>query len=114
MTGETDLMTGLYAHFNARDIEAVLAMLHPEVMWANGMEGGHVRGRAGVREYWTRQWATIDPHVEPQAVSIDLEGAVNVDVRQVVRDLGGGVLSDRRLVHVFRIEDGLIRRFDIR
>ena len=28
--------------FNGRDIESVLAAMHPEVVWANGMEGGHV------------------------------------------------------------------------
>jgi hypothetical protein len=29
------------------------------------MEGGYVHGREGVREYWTRQWAIVGPHVEP-------------------------------------------------
>jgi hypothetical protein len=30
------------ARFNARDMETVLAALHEDVLWANGMEGGHV------------------------------------------------------------------------
>ena len=32
----------LYDRFNARDMEAVLAYMHRDVVWANGMEGGHV------------------------------------------------------------------------
>jgi SnoaL-like domain len=44
----------VYAAFNARDIETVLAALHPDVDWANGMDGGGVLGRADVRAYWTR------------------------------------------------------------
>ena len=60
-----DLLTRTYRAFNARDIDAVLAVMHPEVDWPNGMEGGRVRGHAAVREYWTRQWTMIDPHVEP-------------------------------------------------
>ena len=55
----------MYAAFNARDIESVLATLHPDVDWANGMDGGRVLGRADVRAYWTRQFEVIDPRVEP-------------------------------------------------
>jgi len=38
----------------------------------------------------------------------------DVGVHQTVRDLKGNVLSDKMVGHVFRIEDGLITRFDIR
>ena len=37
----------LYAAFNARDIDAALAGMHPEVDWPNGWEGGRVHGRDG-------------------------------------------------------------------
>src|SRR4030081_1793709 len=36
----TELLQHLYERYNARDIEAVLAILHSDVMCANGMEGG--------------------------------------------------------------------------
>jgi len=114
MLSDTELLEHLYDRFNARDMEAVLATMHPDVMWANGMEGGHVHGRDGVRNYWTRQWAIIDPHVEPAGFSAGADGATNVEVQQTVRDLKGNVLSDKMVGHTFRIEDGLIRRFDIR
>jgi ketosteroid isomerase-like protein len=112
-TADTDLLKRLYARFNARDIEAVLAMMHRDVMWANGMEGGHVHGHDGVREYWTRQWAMIDPHVEPVSFATLADGATAVEVHQTVRDLNGSILSDKMVRHIFRIEDSLIRRFDI-
>ena len=83
-------------------------------MWANGMEGGHVHGREGVRKYWTHQWTMMDPHVEPVEFSGGPDGEVVVEVHQVVRDLDGKVLADRVVGHIFRIENGLIRRFDIR
>jgi hypothetical protein len=112
-TDDTDLLKRLYARFNARDIEAVLAMMHGDVMWANGMEGGHVHGHDGVREYWTRQWAMIDPRVEPVSFRAPAGGGTEVEVHQTVRDLNGNILSDKMVRHVFRIEDGLLRRFDI-
>ena len=112
MTGETALLKHLYERFNARDMEAVLAALDPNVIWANGMEGGHVHGREGVRSYWTRQWATINPHVEPVSFSQGPEGQHIVEVHQVVHDLDGNLLVDQMVGHIF--EGGLVRRFDIR
>ena len=114
MADEIQFLKRVYDRFNARDMETVLAAMHEDVMWANGMEGGHVQGRDGVRSYWTRQWGMIDPHVEPVAFSRGHEGQVAVEVHQVVRDLKGNLLADKTVGHLFRIEDGLIRRFDIR
>jgi ketosteroid isomerase-like protein len=114
MSDEIELLKRIYDRFNARDMERVLAALHEDVMWANGMEGGHVHGREGVRKYWTHQWTMMDPHVEPVEFSDGPDGEVVVEVHQVVRDLGGKVLADRVVGHIFRIENGLIRRFDIR
>ncbi len=104
----------MYDRFNARDMETVLAALHKDVIWANGTEGGHVHGREGVRSYWTRQWAMADPHVEPVAFAEGPEAEVIVEVHQVVRDLKGNLLADKMVGHVFRVENGLVRRFDIR
>jgi hypothetical protein len=67
-----------------------------------------------VRNYWTRQWAMIDPHVEPLGFADGPEGELIVEVHAVVRDLSGNLLSDRMVGHVFRIENGLVKRFDIR
>ncbi len=114
MSNEVEVLKRLYDRFNARDMETVLAGMHEDVMWANGMEGGHVRGRDGVRSYWTHQWAMIDPHVEPVDFSTGPDGEVVVEVHQIVRDLQGKVLVDQRVGHIFRIENGLVKRFDIR
>lgn len=114
MSHEPELLKRLYDRFNARDIDAVLATMHEDVMWANGMDGGHVHGRAGVRHYWTRQWATIAPRVEPTEISATADGVFHVEVHQTVRDRDGNLLSDKMVGHIFRLEGGLIRRFDIR
>src|SRR5919108_2846781 len=113
MLDEVELLERLYDRFNARDMETLLSAMHEDVVWANGMEGGHVHGREGVRRYWTRQWAMIDPHVEPVEFSKGPEGDVIVAVHQIVRDLNGGLLADKLVGHVFRFKEGLIQRFDI-
>lgn len=109
-----ELLQFVYAAFNRREIDAILPKMHPEVEWPNGMEGGWVHGREGVRAYWTRQWGVINPHVEPRHFEAADDGTIVVDVHQVVRDLGGGVLSDRMVQHVYSIRGGLIQRMEIR
>ena len=113
MPTDTEILKCLYQRFNARDMEALLNAMHPDVMWANGMEGGHVHGREGVRNYWTRQWTMVDPHVEPINISAGPDGTARVRVHQVVSDLKGTILRDTMVTHVFRIQQGLIQRFDI-
>ncbi|HWF48745.1 MAG TPA: nuclear transport factor 2 family protein [Bryobacteraceae bacterium] len=113
MRSKQELLTATYKAFNARDIDAVLAILHPDVDWPNGMEGGRVHGRGNVREYWTRQWAMLVPHVEPTRIEDDENGRTVVDVHQVVRDLNGNILLDQMVQHLYSIENGLIERMDI-
>ena len=114
MTAEQEILAAAYRAFNARDIDAALATMHPAVAWPNGMEGGYVHGHRQVREYWTRQWAMIDPRVEPVGFRVDAPGRVVVDVHQVVRDLTGQVKADRMVQHVYEVRDGLIVRMEIR
>jgi ketosteroid isomerase-like protein len=108
------LLRKAYAAFNARDLEAALATMKPDVEWPNGMEGGTVHGRIGVREYWSRQWKILDPHVEPKNFTTDATGRVVVGVHQVVHDLAGKELLNRMVEHVYSIEDGLIQNMEIR
>src|SRR5579864_9362489 len=112
MSREVEVLKLLYDRFNARDMETVLTAMHEDVIWANGMEGGHVHGHDQVRSYWTRQWAMIDPRVDPVEFSTGAAGEIVVEVHQVVRDLDGNLLADRMVGHVFQFENGLIRRFD--
>jgi uncharacterized protein YciI len=107
------LLTRAYAALNARDVDAALATMHRDVQWANGMEGGIVHGRDAVRDYWLRQWRSIDPRVEPRRFAA-AGGQVVVDVHQIVCDLAGRVVKDHHVRHAYVIEDGLIRRMEIR
>ena len=59
------VLRAAYAAFNVRDVAGALALMTPDVIWPNGMEGGTLRGHAAVRDYWTRRWTLIDPSVEP-------------------------------------------------
>lgn len=114
MTDERRILEKAYAAFNARDIDTVLAVMHAEVDWPNGMEGGIVHGHDGVRDYWTRQWGMVDPHVEPTRFEDDADGRTVVTVHQVVRDLSGNVVADGMVQHVYSMRDGLVKSMEIR
>ncbi len=109
----SDLIREAYRNFNARNLEAVLSLMHPDVVWPNGMEGGFVYGKEAVRDYWTRQWAVFDPKVEPVRIEPGGSGRWVVDVYQVVRDLSGKVVVDTMVRHTYQFHDGLIVRMDI-
>lgn len=110
---DQDILTNTYKAFNARDMGAVLSVLHPDVDWSNGMEGGRVLGRSAVQDYWTRQWQMVDPHVEPQEFVTDDAGRITVTVHQVVRDLNGTVLIDQTVYHRYRLQGGLVWHMEI-
>lgn len=120
MKDRVEVLERLYASFNARDIDDVLVSLASDVAWANGMDGGHVHGHEGIREYWTRQWAMVDPHVEPVRFTSMAEDAIVAEVRQSVRDLEGRPLQeqthglrDKTVKHVFHFREDKVVRFDI-
>ena len=102
-----------YQHFNNRNIDAILLMMHPEVDWPNGMEGGIEHGHEAVRNYWTRQWKILDPHVEPIEFSGEEDGRVDLTVHQVVHDSGGNLLIDQIIHHIYTFQDGLIKAMEI-
>ena len=120
MDDDIKLLERIYERFNARDMDGVLSVLTDDVVWANGMDGGYVHGREAVREYWTRQWAMVSPHVEPVGFRRAADGAIVAEVRQTVRDLEGKPLQgqthglrDKSVGHVFRLREGKVARFDI-
>jgi hypothetical protein len=102
-----------YAGFNDRDVEAVLSLMTPEVDWPNAWEGGRLRGHDAVRDYWTRQWASIDPTVEPLAFTTRPDDRVAVEVRQVVRALDGTPMQEGTVLHVYAFAGDLIERMDV-
>jgi ketosteroid isomerase-like protein len=114
LNGDEETLRAAYRAFNERDLGAALELMHPEVDWPNAWEGGRVSGRDAVGAYWTRQFEAISSRVVPEGFSWREDGSVDVDVHQVVHDAASGeLLSDSRVVHRWRLEDGLVVRMDV-
>jgi ketosteroid isomerase-like protein len=107
------LLRDVYEAFNRRDIDAAVAAMHPDVDWPNAWEGGRVHGHEAVRAYWTRQFAQIDPRVEPLRFEVADDGRVAIAVHQVVHALDGSLLADREVTHVYALRDGLVVHMEV-
>jgi hypothetical protein len=110
---QTERLEAMYRAFNDRDSDAVLAQMIADVDWPNAWEGGHVRGQDAVRAYWTRQWAEIDPRVEPVSFAQRADESIAVTVHQTVRALDGSLLAENDVLHVYAFSDGLVSRMDV-
>jgi nuclear transport factor 2 (NTF2) superfamily protein len=108
-----NLIKKAYSAFNKRDIDGVLVLMDPEVHWPNGWEGGFVEGHSAVKEYWTRQWAEINPIVLPIGIQQMSDGRAEVEVQQIVKDLKGNLLADVKIKHVYTLKNGLIKAMEI-
>ena len=113
MDKNTVILKRAYYAFNTRNIDAALAVMHPNVIWSNGMEGGYVHGHDGVREYWNKQWQVVDRDIEPISIAADGNGKIVANVHQVVRDMHENIIEDGMVQHVYLIEDNLIKHMDI-
>ncbi|GAB3689022.1 nuclear transport factor 2 family protein [Spirosoma flavus] len=113
MVNYQELITQAYHTFNARDIDAVLNLMQPDVDWPNGWEGGYVKGHDEVRNYWLRQWQELNPNVTPISFSETPDGRIDVTVHQFVKDLEGNVVADELVKHIYTMEYGKIKRMDI-
>jgi hypothetical protein len=107
------LIANIYSAFNQRNIDGALACMSENVNWPKASEGGRAVGKQEIRAYWSRQWQEFDPHVDPVEVFDDDAGKTRVRVHQVVKSLGGEVLSDSEVWHIYTIANGQIERMDI-
>jgi hypothetical protein len=114
MANTQTLIAQAYSAFNRRDVDSALALMSENVSWPKASEGGRIVGKEEIRCYWTRQWEEFDPHVEPLEVIDRGGGITDVKVHQLVKSLGGDVLSDSEVCHVYTIANGLIERMDLK
>src|ERR1035441_10128147 len=113
MANTQTLIAEVYSAFNQRNIDGALALMSESVSWPKASEGGRVVGKEEIRAYWSRQWKEFDPQVKPIEVIDRGAGKIDVRVHQLVKSLGGNVLSDSEVWHAYTIANGLIERMDL-
>jgi ketosteroid isomerase-like protein len=113
MTDAQALLTKVYAAYNRQDFVALAALTTPDVEWPNQMQGGWVKGRDALLDYWRANSANFVADVAPVAYHALPDGRTAVDVNQVVRSIGGSVWSDVCVRQIFTLRDGLVHHMEI-
>ncbi len=71
MNPDRQFLQNLYEAFNNREIETIISSMHPNVKWANGMEGGFIYRPDRVRDYWEKQFEIVQPKLQILNVETD-------------------------------------------
>jgi ketosteroid isomerase-like protein len=102
---------------NARDPDAFIACLHPEVEWVDsgdplpGLRGVY-RGRADVRKWFEEAFGETweSSHVEIEGITEASENRVFVETFSTARGRASGVETELRAWHLLWFADGKIAR----
>jgi hypothetical protein len=77
MSDEVELLRRVYALFNGRDIESVLAAMHPDVVWANHpLPSGSAQGPDVW--YFIAVWASACPNAFMGAAKFAVRSSASV------------------------------------
>ena len=92
------LLERAYRLFNAREIDALLALMTDDIEWPDVANGAVLHAKEAIRPYWEGQFAVADPHVEPTDFIEAGDDLVAV-VDQRILDLQGRPLAPPSVVY---------------
>lgn len=111
--GELDaLVIALFDAFNARNLEAARALLHPDADWPNLFGEDRLHGPDRVLAMWSEQFARFDPEISLISMTTLPDGRRRARINHVVRNLDGRVFTDEEATVTYRFRDCLIARMD--
>jgi ketosteroid isomerase-like protein len=106
-----EVVRGTFDAFNARDLDAFLGYMDPEVEYRSlvlEVEGAY-HGHEGIRSWW-ESVLTVFPTWSPQIVEArDLGDRVVSRVRAEGRGTGSGIALERDIWHLAEVRDGRLR-----
>lgn len=106
------LIIELFDAFNARNLEAARALIHPEADWPDVFSEGRLQGRDQVLSMWSEQFRQFSPECFLIEMTALPDGRRRVRTNHVVRNLDGKVFTDEQATMTYEFRDGLIARID--
>jgi ketosteroid isomerase-like protein len=113
MTEENvELVRRLYRAMNARDVDGVAALAHPDVEWIPDRRVGEgpVRGLENVIAFFVDRAEMFDEAVMEVERLFDADGKVVAFLRVAGRGQASGVEVEIRIAHLWSVRDGLVVR----
>ncbi len=113
MSAATDLIVRYYDALAHRDLEAVMAVMHPEAAFADFLEGGQVSGRAAVKAFFQYMFDTLAPDFDLLGLAVQPDGRIRADMQVATHDRSGHIWSDTRSYALYAVVDGLIHDIEL-
>jgi hypothetical protein len=113
MSAETDLIVRYYEALSRRDIEAVMAMTHPQAEFGDFLEGGGLAGSTAIRAFYHRLFDTLAPDFDLIAVTLEPDGRMRAEMQVATHDRSGHLWSDTRSYALYALADGMIRSIEL-
>lgn len=110
-----DQVEALYKAFAQRDLESVLASVHPDALLINDVPlpwGGRYSGPQGFAEFFGKLLAALDTQIVTEELFVSGDSVVQVGrTKGTVR--ANGKPFDAREMHILRFRDGLVSGFEV-
>lgn len=113
MSAETDLIVRYFEALTRRDIEALMATMHPKAEFGDFLEGGDLIGPAAIRMFHQRMFDTLAPDFDLIAITVQPDGRMRVEMQVATHDRSGHVWSDTRGYALYDLVDGLIHGIEL-
>jgi ketosteroid isomerase-like protein len=109
MSTQRALLEEAFKAFNARDLAAVRATLHPDVVWPDTLDSGpSFVGREATMAQFAHIFATIVPNIHLIRVLSETSDALSVEAQYSVESPDGHVWTDTRATLTYHFKDGLL------
>ncbi len=112
MDARRRLILRFYKALDAKDVDAVMALVHPDADLPDQLDGARLQGAAAIRAYYQRAFGMIIAESTPVTFQDGPDDSLDVRVHHHVTSLEGGLWADEPSDYRFLFRDGLIARCD--
>jgi ketosteroid isomerase-like protein len=113
LSSEEQSIKKVYEAFNTADIESLADLLHSDVDWETNPPGGRTRGREQVCALFADRLAEWIMDFQPTSILTGEDGQITAHVHCTIRKKDGTGQRDMENIHLYTMQDGLIRKADL-
>ena len=113
MSDLADVITRYHDAVGRRDLEAVMAVMHPQARFTDFLDGGEISGSDAIRAFYQQLFGTLAPDLDVIAITSQPDGRLRADLQVATHDRSGHVWSDTRSYALYALVDGLIHGIEL-
>lgn len=110
MSTAQELLLRGYDAFNTRDLAGLRAVIHPNAVWPDTLEGSapRIEGVEAIMAHFAHLFASLSPNIQLIRVLEETGDSLTVESQHLVEDHQGHIWSDTRATLTYHLEDGLL------